>query len=56
LRILYEFTAFRVLTDVVFLVVVFFVQRFWFRGALQLIRRVSRCGSAKVCTAYGFSR
>ena len=41
MRILYEFTVFRVLTDVVFLVVLFFVQRFWFRGALQLIRRAS---------------
>ncbi len=41
MRILYEFTAFRVLTDVVFLFVLFFVQRFWFRGAIQLIRRAS---------------
>jgi predicted MPP superfamily phosphohydrolase len=41
LRILYEFTAFRVLTDVVFLVVLFFVQRYWFRGGLQIIRRAS---------------
>jgi uncharacterized protein len=40
LRILYEFTAFRVFTDIVFLVVVFFVQRFWLRGALRHIRRV----------------
>ena len=41
MRILYEFTAFRVLIDVIFLVVLFFVQRFWFRGALQIIWRAS---------------
>jgi hypothetical protein len=41
LRVLYEFTAFHVLYVTVFLVTVFFVQRFWFRGAWRLIQRAS---------------
>jgi len=41
MRILYEFTLFRVFEDIVFLVVLFYVQRFWLRGALRFIQRTS---------------
>lgn len=41
MRILYEFTALRVLYDAGFLVTIFFVQRFWFRGAWNFIQRSS---------------